>query len=166
MKADISENDNKNDHKKEEKIPNEMIHSFRDEELTAHAVQNTPLAQSVPYSKPSGPWTSSISTGLSEWFSRDNQYPSSSFLPYCRGQLGCSSRIANASRENLRYSDPTIHKINSNSGVVYGEEESPAIGTGNGTETGPGSIRSILWGVVARHIEELSDTDVQLAGLI
>lgn len=163
----VAERDN--DFKSESNTPSEMAHSFRDEEFAVHKVQNTPVGRSKLYSRQSSMWSSSISSGLSlsAWFGGDNCSPSSSstssFLPSC-GTQSSASDVA-ISRENLRYSDPTTHKMNSNSRVAY-DADTPRWQREREDDTALGTISSILWGAVARHVEKLSDTDMQLAGLI
>ena len=136
---------------------------FRDERFAVHKVRNTPVAQSKSHSRHSSVWSSSISTGLSALFGRENCSPSSSFLPHCGGQLMASD--GDIRRDNPRYSDPTTHKMNGINGP-----ESGAWQRGSRRERAEdsslGTISSMLWGAVARHVEKLSDTDMQLAGLI
>jgi hypothetical protein len=159
-----------NDFSSEGNAMNEMAYSFNEDEFSSHKAPNTPVGRSKLYSRQSSVWPSSLSNGLSlsfsSWFERDGRSSSasssSSFLPYCGNQsISSESHI---SRDNPRYSDPTTHKMNSNSGM---DGPSSTSSQGDGPEdTALRTISSILWGAVARHVEKLSDTDMQLAGLI
>jgi hypothetical protein len=165
-----------NEYSSEGNAMNEMSHSFRGEEFAAHKVQNTPVARSKLSSRQSSMWPSSMSNGLSlslsSWFERDScspstSYPSSSsFFPYCGSQSIVSD--SNISRDSPRYSDPTTQKMASDSGME-GPRSSSSQGQGQGQGADDNALRtisSILWGAVASHVEKMSDTDMQLAGLI
>lgn len=165
---------------------NEMARGFRDEEFTMHKVQDTPIARSKELNAHRSVWSSSASNGLasslSTWFGSENcaaiSPSSSSFLPYCGSQL--TSSDTNISRDRPRYSDPTTRKMNSNnnssSSRSSGSSSSSSIGVDgpcSSNEQREGrdgtalrTISSILWDAVARHVEKLSDTDMQLAGLV
>jgi hypothetical protein len=161
-----------NEYRSEGNPMNEMAHSFRGEEFAVHNVQNTPVARSKLHSRQSSMWPSSMSNGLSlswsSWFERDDcssstpYSSSSSFLPFCGNQSIGSER--GISRDSPRYSDPITHKMTSDSGV-----EGPRSSSSQGQGADDNALRTIsglLWGAVASHVEKLSDTDMQLAGLI